>query len=232
MSPSGDKKGNKLASVARLRGRAPSGEVASPEAMTERVSSPGEPASRRRHLPERLRPARPPPPLFSICSKSSQRNSIFVRYNRVTAREERQTAGHLLPEQASPLQADVKSSWRTCQLPYKHCPPPMRGNSQRRRTDYQTSPGSRNVRSSLYAGSAAFSSFPRRCLLLFCGIPPKKAPRSPCRMPRGFLGYRDRVSCAFSPAHSPGPRRRRPGPGPAPPPPAHRWGNGRTDTAG
>ena len=27
--------------------------------------------------------------------------------------------------------------------PLKHCPPPMRGNSQRRRTDYQTPPDSR-----------------------------------------------------------------------------------------
>ena len=75
--------------------------------------------------------------LFAICSKSPQRNSIFIRYNKGAVREDRferappkdlQTQARMIAANAAPL---------------KHCPPPMRGNSQRRWTDYQTPPDSR-----------------------------------------------------------------------------------------
>lgn len=75
--------------------------------------------------------------LFAICSKSPQRNSIFIRYNKGAVREDRS-------ERAPPKNLQTQARMIAANAaPLKHCPPPMRGNSQRRRTDYQTPPDSR-----------------------------------------------------------------------------------------
>ena len=75
--------------------------------------------------------------LFAICSKSPQRNSIFIRYNKGAVREKRS-------ERAPPKDLQTQARMIAANAaPLKHCPPPMRGNSQRRRTDYQTPPDSR-----------------------------------------------------------------------------------------
>lgn len=75
--------------------------------------------------------------LFAICSKSPQRNSIFIRYNKGAVREDHS-------ERAPPKNLQTQARMIAANAaPLKHCPPPMRGNSQRRRTDYQTPPDSR-----------------------------------------------------------------------------------------
>ena len=75
--------------------------------------------------------------LFAICSKSTQRNSIFIRYNKGAVREDRS-------ERAPPKNLQTQARMIAANAaPLKHCPPPMRGNSQRRWTDYQTPPDSR-----------------------------------------------------------------------------------------
>lgn len=75
--------------------------------------------------------------LFAICSKSTQRNSIFIRYNKGAVREDHS-------ERAPPKDLQTQARMIAASAaPLKYCPPPMRGNSQRRRTDYQTPPDSR-----------------------------------------------------------------------------------------
>lgn len=75
--------------------------------------------------------------LFADCSKLTQRNSIFIRYNKSAVREDRS-------ERAPPKNLQTQARMIAANAaPLKHCPPPMRGNSQRRRTDYQTPPDSR-----------------------------------------------------------------------------------------
>ena len=75
--------------------------------------------------------------LFAICSKSTQRNSIFIRYNKGAVREDHS-------ERAPPKNLQTQARMIAANAaPLKHCPPPMRGNSRRRRTDYQTPPDSR-----------------------------------------------------------------------------------------
>lgn len=75
--------------------------------------------------------------LFADCSKLTQRNSIFIRYNKGAVREDRS-------ERAPPKNLQTQARMIAANAaPLKHCPPPMRGNSQRRWTDYQTPPDSR-----------------------------------------------------------------------------------------
>ena len=66
--------------------------------------------------------------IFSICSKTSQRNSIFIRYNKGAVREERK----LLPQDANAGNENRTPRQKTdAAAPLKkHCPPLMRGNSQ------------------------------------------------------------------------------------------------------
>ena len=66
--------------------------------------------------------------IFSICSKTSQRNSIFIRYNKGAVREEQK---NILPRchagnenRASPAETGRRGPFK------KHCPLLMRGNSQ------------------------------------------------------------------------------------------------------
>ena len=65
---------------------------------------------------------------FSICSNSSQRNSIFILYNKGAVREEQK---NILPRchagnenRAFPAETGRRGPFK------KHCPPRMRGNSQ------------------------------------------------------------------------------------------------------
>ncbi len=66
--------------------------------------------------------------IFSICSKTSQRNSIFIRYNKGAVREERT----ILPQDANAGNENRTPRQKTdAAAPLKkHCPPLMRGNSQ------------------------------------------------------------------------------------------------------
>ena len=66
--------------------------------------------------------------LFSICSKTSQRNSIFIRYNKGAVREDRK----ILPQDANAGNENRTPRQKTdAAAPLKkHCPPLMRGNSQ------------------------------------------------------------------------------------------------------
>ena len=65
--------------------------------------------------------------LFSICSKTSQRNSIFIRYNKSAVREER--SSRRMPMQAMKTAHLGRKPMLRPPLK-KHCPPLMRGNSQ------------------------------------------------------------------------------------------------------
>ena len=66
--------------------------------------------------------------IFSICSKTSQRNSIFIRYNKSAVREERT----ILPQDANAGNENRTPRQKTDAAGplKKHCPPRMRGNSQ------------------------------------------------------------------------------------------------------
>ena len=65
--------------------------------------------------------------LFSICSKTSQRNSIFIRYNKSAVREER--SSRRMPMQAMKTAHLGRKPMLRPPLK-KHCPPLMQGNSQ------------------------------------------------------------------------------------------------------
>ena len=103
--------------------------------------------------------------LFSICSNSSQRNSIFIRYNKGAVREEQK---NILPRchagnqnRASPAETGRRGPFK------KHCPLLMRGNSQGGGQTTNHLLTAANVWEFSYTASAAFSSFPRRWLFLF-----------------------------------------------------------------
>ena len=103
--------------------------------------------------------------LFSICSNSSQRNSIFILYNKGAVREEQK---NILPRchagnenRASPAEAGRRGPFK------KHCPLLMRGNSQGGGQTTNHLLTAANVWEFSYTASAAFSSFPRRWLFLF-----------------------------------------------------------------
>ena len=104
--------------------------------------------------------------LFSICSKTSQRNSIFIRYNKGAVREERK----ILPQDANAGNENRTPRQKTdAAAPFekKHCPPLMRGNSQCGGQTTNHLLTAANVWEFSYTASAAFSSFPRRWLFLF-----------------------------------------------------------------
>ena len=103
--------------------------------------------------------------LFSICSNSSQRNSIFILYNKGAVREEQK---NILPRchagnenRASPAETGRRGPFK------KHCPLLMRGNSQGSGQTTNHLLTAANVWEFSYTASAAFSSFPRRWLFLF-----------------------------------------------------------------
>ena len=103
--------------------------------------------------------------LFSICSNSSQRNSIFILYNKGAVREEQK---NILPRchagnenRASPEETGRRGPFK------KHCPLLMRGNSQGGGQTTNHLLTAANVWEFSYTASAAFSSFPRRWLFLF-----------------------------------------------------------------
>ena len=103
--------------------------------------------------------------LFSICSNSSQRNSIFILYNKGAVREEQK---NILPRchagnenRASPAEAGRRGPFK------KYCPLLMRGNSQGSGQTTNHLLTAANVWEFSYTASAAFSSFPRRWLFLF-----------------------------------------------------------------
>ena len=103
--------------------------------------------------------------LFSICSNSSQRNSIFILYNKGAVREEQK---NILPRchagnenRASPAETGRRGPFK------KHCPLLMRGNSQGGGQTTNHLLTAANVWEFSYTASAAFSSFPRRWLFLF-----------------------------------------------------------------
>ena len=103
--------------------------------------------------------------LFSICSNSSQRNSIFILYNKGAVREEQK---NILPRchagnenRASPAGTGRRGPFK------KHCPLLMRGNSQGSGQTTNHLLTAANVWEFSYTASAAFSSFPRRWLFLF-----------------------------------------------------------------
>ena len=103
--------------------------------------------------------------IFSICSKTSQRNSIFIRYNKGAVREEQK---NILPRchagnenRASPAETGRRGPFK------KHCPLLMRGNSQGGGQTTNHLLTAANVWEFSYTASAAFSSFPRRWLFLF-----------------------------------------------------------------
>ena len=103
--------------------------------------------------------------LFSICSNSSQRNSIFILYNKGAVREEQKNnlprchAGN--ENRASPAETGRRGPFK------KHCPLLMRGNSQGSGQTTNHLLTAANVWEFSYTASAAFSSFPRRWLFLF-----------------------------------------------------------------
>ena len=106
--------------------------------------------------------------LFSICSNSSQRNSIFILYNKGAVREEQK---NILPRchagnenRASPAEAGRRGPFK------KHCPLLMRGNSQGSGQTTNHRLTAAKVWEFSYTASAAFSSFPRRCLFLYFGV--------------------------------------------------------------
>ena len=103
--------------------------------------------------------------LFSICSNSSQRNSIFILYNKGAVREEQK---NILPRchagnenRASPAETGRRGPFK------KYCPLLMRGNSQGSGQTTNHLLTAANVWEFSYTASAAFSSFPRRWLFLF-----------------------------------------------------------------
>ena len=116
--------------------------------------------------------------LFSICSNSSQRNSIFILYNKGAVREEQK---NILPRchagnenRASPAETGRRGPLK------KHCPLLMRGNSQGGGQTTNHLLTAANVWEFSYTASAAFSSFPRRWLFLFvCGLNLSVSLRSP-----------------------------------------------------
>ena len=103
--------------------------------------------------------------LFSICSNSSQRNSIFILYNKGAVREEQK---NILPRchAGNENRASLAETGR--RGPFKkHCPLLMQGNSQGGGQTTNHLLTAANVWEFSYTASAAFSSFPRRWLFLF-----------------------------------------------------------------
>ena len=103
--------------------------------------------------------------LFADCSKLTQRNSIFILYNKGAVREEQK---NILPRchagnenRASPAETGRRGPFK------KHCPLLMRGNSQGSGQTTNHLLTAANVWEFSYTASAAFSSFPRRWLFLF-----------------------------------------------------------------
>ena len=131
--------------------------------------------------------------LFSICSNSSQRNSIFILYNKGAVREEQK---NILPRchagnenRASPAETGRRGPFK------KHCPLLMRGNSQGSGQTTNHLLTAANVWEFSYTASAAFSSFPRRWLFLFgYGLNLSVSLRSPAPLVGGPLAYRAALS--------------------------------------
>ena len=131
--------------------------------------------------------------LFSICSNSSQRNSIFILYNKGAVREEQK---NILPRchagnenRASPAETGRRGPFK------KHCPLLMRGNSQGGGQTTNHLLTAANVWEFSYTASAAFSSFPRRWLFLFgYGLNLSVSLRSPAPLVGEPLAYRAALS--------------------------------------
>ena len=131
--------------------------------------------------------------LFSICSNSSQRNSIFILYNKGAVREEQK---NILPRchagnenRASPAETGRRGPFK------KHCPLLMRGNSQGSGQTTNHLLTAANVWEFSYTASAAFSSFPRRWLFLFgYGLNLSVSLRSPAPLVGEPLAYRAALS--------------------------------------
>ena len=131
--------------------------------------------------------------LFSICSNSSQRNSIFILYNKGAVREEQK---NILPRchagnenRASPAEAGRRGPFK------KYCPLLMRGNSQGSGQTTNHLLTAANVWEFSYTASAAFSSFPRRWLFLFVyGLNLSVSLRSPAPLVGEPLAYRAALS--------------------------------------
>ena len=131
--------------------------------------------------------------LFSICSNSSQRNSIFILYNKGAVREEQK---NILPRchagnenRASPAETGRRGPFK------KYCPLLMRGNSQGSGQTTNHLLTAANVWEFSYTASAAFSSFPRRWLFLFgYGLNLSVSLRSPAPLVGEPLAYRAALS--------------------------------------
>ena len=131
--------------------------------------------------------------LFAICSNSSQRNSIFILYNKGAVREEQK---NILPRchagnenRASPAETRRRGPFK------KHCPLLMRGNSQGSGQTTNHLLTAANVWEFSYTASAAFSSFPRRWLFLFgYGLNLSVSLRSPAPLVGEPLAYRAALS--------------------------------------
>ena len=135
--------------------------------------------------------------LFSICSNSSQRNSIFILYNKGAVREEQK---NILPRchagnenRASPAETGRRGPFK------KYCPLLMRGNSQGSGQTTNHLLTAANVWEFSYTASAAFSSFPRRWLFLFgYGLNLSVSLRSPAPLIGEPLAKPETPSCCQS----------------------------------
>ena len=139
--------------------------------------------------------------LFSICSNSSQRNSIFILYNKGAVREEQK---NILPRchagnenRASPAETGRRGPFK------KHCPLLMRGNSQGGGQTTNHLLTAANVWEFSYTASAAFSSFPRRWLF-FVWFPPPSQRQGTIRSARSaqipLIWAERRQEASFSPS--------------------------------